>query len=142
MTLKANVPVVYLDQLDGIEDVKCLDDGQIAMTLSDMDIVHSWDHKKILLVMGEYARECFDFPSSLRLAKEWRSYDDDRVVVFETVDPSTAGVAGSYEIDINPSGRRYVSHHLFCNRESHRNQSVHAPPNSKEPQNFASFLNN
>ena len=75
----------------------------MVLTLQDTDIATEWDSEPFLLVMGEYANACIDFSTPFRLVESWTVYQEDAVIVLETVDPRSAGVVGSFEIQVNPA---------------------------------------
>ncbi|KAH6574497.1 hypothetical protein BASA83_009510 [Batrachochytrium salamandrivorans] len=103
MRITANIPSVNLDNIPGVSSITCKDD-KVAMVISSIASLAEWKLQKILLLIDSRHR-CQKGKIAkfvMLVATSWTIDTTTSMVVFDTRDPQTEGVTGSYVIVANP----------------------------------------
>ncbi|KAH6602324.1 hypothetical protein BASA61_001233 [Batrachochytrium salamandrivorans] len=105
MQIKASVPSVSLDNLDGLDSITC-SGSLVTVSLKSVTDVLTWEDRDILLVIGSHHHCGPDHTDviTLLLASSWSVNSKTSTVVFNTVDPEAAGVTGEYNIYVSLIG--------------------------------------
>ncbi|KAH6585383.1 hypothetical protein BASA61_006879 [Batrachochytrium salamandrivorans] len=103
MQITANIPSVNLDNIPGVSSITCKDD-KVTMVVSSIADLAEWELQKILLLIDSRHR-CQKGKIAkfvMLVATSWTIDTTTSMVVFDTKDPQTEGVTGSYVIVANP----------------------------------------
>ncbi|KAH6587499.1 hypothetical protein BASA61_006224 [Batrachochytrium salamandrivorans] len=104
MQITASIPSVNLDNIPGVSSITCKDD-KVTMVVSSIADLAEWDLQKILLLIDSRHKCQKDEIAKfvMLVATSWTIDTATSTVVFDTKDPQTEGVTGSYVIVANPS---------------------------------------
>ncbi|KAH6571044.1 hypothetical protein BASA62_004071 [Batrachochytrium salamandrivorans] len=102
MQIKASVPSVSLDNLDGLDSITC-SGSLVTVSLKSVTDVLTWKDDNILLIIGSHHHCGPDHTDviTMLLASSWSVNSKASTVVFNTVDPEAAGVTGEYNIYVS-----------------------------------------
>ncbi|KAH6568208.1 hypothetical protein BASA62_005612 [Batrachochytrium salamandrivorans] len=105
MQIKASVPSVSLDNLDGLDSITC-SGSLVTVSLKSVTDVLTWKDDNILLIIGSHHHCGPDHTDviTMLLAFSWSVNSKASTVVFNTVDPEAAGVTGEYNIYVSLIG--------------------------------------
>ncbi|KAH6572106.1 hypothetical protein BASA62_003574 [Batrachochytrium salamandrivorans] len=102
MQIKASVPSVSLDNLDGLDSITC-SGSLVTVSLKSVTDILTWEDRDILLVIGSHHHCGPDHTDviTMLLASSWYVDSKASTVVFNTMDPEAAGVTGEYNIYVS-----------------------------------------
>ncbi|KAH6582330.1 hypothetical protein BASA61_008593 [Batrachochytrium salamandrivorans] len=103
MRITANIPSVNLDNIPGVSSITCKDD-KVTMVVSSIADLAEWELQKILLLIDS-RHKCQKSKMAkfvMLVATSWTIDTTTSTIVFDTKDPQTEGVTGSYVIVANP----------------------------------------
>ncbi|KAH6587367.1 hypothetical protein BASA50_001296 [Batrachochytrium salamandrivorans] len=105
MQVKASVPSVSLDNLDGLDSITC-SGSLVTVSLKSVTDILTWEDDNILLIIGSHHHCGPDHTDviTMLLAYSWSVDSKASTVVFNTVDPEAAGVTGEYNIYVSLIG--------------------------------------